>query len=88
MSYHVSPLQERKTFDEKFIRLDANQLCDLASAADSLRLSPLVDLTSRALARMIQGKTAEQIRETFHIADDLTEVYMFYQMVLFPQKFT
>ncbi|XP_071734276.1 SKP1-like protein 20 [Rutidosis leptorrhynchoides] len=65
--------KERKTFDEKFIRLNANQLCDLASAADSLRLSPLVDLTCRAIARMIQGKTAEQIRETFHIVDDLTE---------------
>ncbi|KAJ0466227.1 putative SKP1/BTB/POZ domain superfamily, SKP1 component, dimerization [Helianthus annuus] len=66
-------LQERKTFDEKFIRLDANKLCDLVSAADSLQLRPLVDLTSCAIARMISGKTAEEIRETFHIADDLTE---------------
>ncbi|MFS8013612.1 putative S-phase kinase-associated protein [Helianthus anomalus] len=65
--------KERKTFDEKFIRLDANKLCDLVSAADSLQLRPLVDLTSCAIARMISGKTAEEIRETFHIADDLTE---------------
>ncbi|XP_076953035.1 SKP1-like protein 21 isoform X2 [Bidens hawaiensis] len=65
--------KERKTFDEKFMRLDANKLCDLVSAADSLQVRPLVDLTSCAIARMISGKTAEEIRETFHIADDLTE---------------
>ncbi|OMO71776.1 SKP1 component [Corchorus olitorius] len=41
--------------------------------ADSLQLKPLVDLTSRALARIIEGKTPEEIRETFHLPDDLTE---------------
>ncbi|XP_071697730.1 SKP1-like protein 21 isoform X2 [Rutidosis leptorrhynchoides] len=65
--------KERKSFDEKFIRMDTNKLCELTSAADSLQLKPLVDLTSRALARMIEGKTPEEIRETFHIPDDLTE---------------
>lgn len=65
--------KERKIFDEKFIRLDTKRLCELASAADSLQLRPLVDLTSRALARMIEGKTPEEIRETFHLPDDLTE---------------
>lgn len=67
-------LQERKSFDEKFIRMDTKRLCELTSAADSLQLKPLVDLTSRALARMIEGKTPEEIRETFHLPDDLTEV--------------
>ncbi|WMV33974.1 hypothetical protein MTR67_027359 [Solanum verrucosum] len=65
--------KERKIFDEKFIRLDTKKLCELTSAADSLQLRPLVDLTSRALARMIEGKTPEEIRETFHLPDDLTE---------------
>lgn len=65
--------KERKTFDEKFIRLDTKKLCELTSGADSLQLRPLVDLTSRALARMIEGKTPEEIRETFHLPDDLTE---------------
>lgn len=50
-------------------------LCELTSAADSLQLKPLVDLTSRALARMIEGKSPEEIRETFHLPDDLTEVF-------------
>lgn len=65
--------KERKIFDEKFIRLDTRRLCELTSAADSLDMKPLVDLTSRALARMIEGKTPEEIRETFHLPDDLTE---------------
>ena len=67
-------MQERKTYDEKFIRMDTKRLCELTSAADSLQLKPLVDLTSRALARIIEGKTPEEIRETFHLPDDLTEV--------------
>ncbi|CAA7410590.1 unnamed protein product [Spirodela intermedia] len=65
--------KERKAFDEKFIRMDTKRLCELTSAADSLQLKTLVDLTSRALARMIEGKTPEEIRETFHLPDDLTE---------------
>ncbi|MQM12945.1 hypothetical protein Taro_045870 [Colocasia esculenta] len=65
--------KERKSFDEKFTRIDTKRLCELTSAADSLKLKPLVDLTSRALARMIEGKTPEEIRETFHLPDDLTE---------------
>lgn len=65
--------KERKSFDEKFIRMDTKRLCELTSAADSLQLKPLVDLTSRALARMIEGKTPEEIRDTFHLPDDLTE---------------
>ncbi|PSS33058.1 SKP1-like protein [Actinidia chinensis var. chinensis] len=65
--------KERKTFDEKFVRLDTKKLCELTSAADSLQLRPLVDLTSSALARMIEGKTPEEIRETFNLPDDLTE---------------
>ncbi len=39
----------------------------------SLEMKPLVDLTSRALARMIEGKSPEEIRATFNLPDDLTE---------------
>ncbi|KAK9831611.1 hypothetical protein WJX74_002556 [Apatococcus lobatus] len=65
--------KERKLFDEKFIKLDTNRLCELTSAADSLELKQLVELTSKALAKMIEGKSPEEIRETFHLPDDLTE---------------
>jgi Skp1 family, dimerisation domain len=44
-----------------------------ASCHCSLEMKPLVDLTSRALARMIEGKTPEEIRATFKLPDDLTE---------------
>ncbi|KAL5132820.1 SKP1-like protein 21 [Glycine soja] len=65
--------KERKSYDEKFVRIDTERLCELTSAADSLQLKPLVDLTSRALARIIEGKTPEEIRDIFHLPDDLTE---------------
>ncbi|PHT45073.1 SKP1-like protein 21 [Capsicum baccatum] len=65
--------KERKAFGENFIRLDTKKLSELASAADCLQLRPLVDLTSRALARMIESKTPEEIPETFHLPDDLPE---------------
>lgn len=68
-------MQERKFFDEKFVRLGTKRLCELTSAADSLLLKPLVDLTSRSLARVIEGKSPEEIREIFHLPDDLTEVF-------------
>lgn len=48
--------QERKLFDERFVRLDTRVLCELTSAADALEMKALVDLTSRALARLIEGK--------------------------------
>ncbi|GJZ94908.1 SKP1-like protein 21 [Tanacetum coccineum] len=62
--------------------MDTNRLCELTSAADSLQLKPLVDLTSRALARMIEGKTPEEIHETFHILDDFTEVFCAFMFFL------
>ncbi|KAJ0042751.1 hypothetical protein Pint_17478 [Pistacia integerrima] len=73
LGVHVVGGTERKIFDEKFVRMDTKRLCELISAADSLQLKPLVDLTSRALARIIEGKSPEEIRETFHLPDDLTE---------------
>lgn len=57
------------------MRMDTKRLCELTSAADSLQLKPLVDLTSRALARLIEGKTPEEIRDIFQLPDDLTEVF-------------
>nr|CAB3482408.1 unnamed protein product [Digitaria exilis] len=68
-----SLLQERKSFDEKFVRIDTEKLCKLASAALGLQLRPLVDLTCGALARIIGGKTPDEVRDIFHLPDDLTE---------------
>lgn len=65
--------QERKQFDEKFVKMDTKKLCELTSAADSLEMRPLVDMASRALARLIEGKSPEEIREAFNLPDDLSE---------------
>lgn len=54
-------MQERKGFDERYIRMETRRLCELTSAADALEMKPLVDLASRALARLIEGKTPEQV---------------------------
>ncbi|KAL1322124.1 hypothetical protein AAHE18_14G174100 [Arachis hypogaea] len=65
--------KERKSYDEKFMRMDTKQLCELTSAADSLQLKTLVDLISRTLARIIEGKSPEEIHGIFNLPDDLTE---------------
>ncbi|KAK9826779.1 hypothetical protein WJX81_008446 [Elliptochloris bilobata] len=65
--------KERKLFDERITRVDAKRLCELTSAADTLDLQALSDLTSRALARLIEGKSPEEIRMVFNLPDDLTE---------------
>lgn len=49
-------------------------LCEVTAGADSLAMKALVDLCSRALARMIEGKSPDEIRRTFNLPNDLTEV--------------
>ncbi|GAB4815697.1 hypothetical protein N2152v2_002743 [Parachlorella kessleri] len=74
--FHLVPGRsdkERRMFDERFIKVDTNLLCELTSAADALDMRPLVDLASRAIAKMIEGKSPDQIREAFRLPDDLTE---------------
>lgn len=61
---------EVKEWDVEFMNLDPRQLCELASAAYYLDVKGLVDLTCRAIAAIISGKTADQIRKTFHIEHD------------------
>ncbi|KAK9724648.1 hypothetical protein RND81_05G089500 [Saponaria officinalis] len=65
--------KERKAFYDKLMRLDTEKLRELKSAAKSLQLEHLNDLTSETLARIIKGKSPEEIRDIFGIPDDLTE---------------
>ncbi|KAI3829241.1 hypothetical protein L1987_03359 [Smallanthus sonchifolius] len=64
-----------KLFNEKFIRTNKQRLCELNVAADSLQLTPLVELTDTALLRFIEGSTTEEIHQAFELPDDLTEEY-------------
>ena len=75
-SFHLAPghsVKERKNFNKQFMRMNTARLCELASASHYLDLKSLIDLTCRALAKHIQGKNPEEIRETFNLPDDLTE---------------
>jgi len=65
--------QEKRQFNEKFVRVEVKRLCELTSGADALKMRSVVDLASRQLARMIEGKSPEQIRSIFNLPDDLTE---------------
>jgi len=60
-------------YDAKFVRIDANILCAFASPAKSLQLKPLIDLTCCELARIIEGRSLEEIRDIVLWFDDLTE---------------
>ncbi len=47
------------------MRMDTRRLCELTGAADVLELKVLVDLTSRALARVIEARPPASLRLVF-----------------------
>jgi S-phase kinase-associated protein 1 len=61
-----------KVWDEKFVRLEPGELCELASAAYHLEIKPLVDLTCKAIAKLLKGKPPAEIRRTFNILYDFS----------------
>jgi len=63
--------KEQKSYDDNFVKIDTKMLCGLACAANSLQLQPVIDLTCRALARIIGKRSPEEIRDMFHVPDDL-----------------
>ncbi|KAI3693384.1 hypothetical protein L6452_33219 [Arctium lappa] len=64
---------ERKFFNEKFFRMETERLRELTSAAYSLQMTPLVDLCCDALAKLLEGKSIEEIRQTLDLPDDVIE---------------
>lgn len=63
---------ELKTWDADFLNVDQSTLFGLVSAANYLDIKSLLNLTCKAVAEMIMGKTPEQIREIFNIKNDFT----------------
>jgi len=59
-------------FAEYLAQASPAVLCELASASYYLDVKPLVDLTCRAIADTIKGKSPEEIRSTFNIVNDFT----------------
>ncbi|KAA3462825.1 SKP1-like protein 1A [Gossypium australe] len=64
-------VDELKAWDDDFVKVDQKTLFDLILAARSLNIESLLDLTGRTVANMIKGKTADEIRTTFNIKNDL-----------------
>jgi len=71
---HTSPqsVTNLAAWDEKFVRLEPGELCELASAAYHLEIRPLVDLTCKAIAKLLKGKSPSEIRRTFNILYDFS----------------
>ncbi|XP_072954822.1 SKP1-like protein 11 [Typha angustifolia] len=56
----------------KDVRIDSDALLDLISAANYLGIEGLKDMTCRKVAKMMKGKTTDDIRHLFYILDDLS----------------
>ena len=65
--------EDLKNWDAEFVKVDQATLFDLILAANYLNIKGLLDLTCQTVADMMKGKTPEEIREIFHIKNDLTK---------------
>ncbi|CAF3452104.1 unnamed protein product [Rotaria sp. Silwood1] len=63
---------EISKWDQDFLKIDQSSLIKLLLAANYLDISKLIDIICKTIADMMNGKTTEQIRETFNIQNDFT----------------
>jgi len=59
-------------FDADFVKVDQSTLFEMILAANFLDIKPMLDLTCKTVAKMITGKTPEEIRAQFNIQNDFT----------------
>ena len=64
--------EEITGWDADFVKIPQNELFELILAANFLDNRSLLDLTCKAVAFMIRGKTPDEIRKTFEIKNDFT----------------
>ncbi|KAH8316928.1 hypothetical protein KR074_006606, partial [Drosophila pseudoananassae] len=60
------------TWDADFLRVDQVTLFDLILAASYLDIKGLLNLACKAVAKIIKGKTPEELQMTFNIKNDFT----------------
>ena len=66
------PEDECQRWDRDYAKVDDATLFNLILAANYLDIKPLLDLTCKAVADEIKGKTPEEIRTRFNIKNDFT----------------
>ncbi|KRZ07815.1 S-phase kinase-associated protein 1 [Trichinella zimbabwensis] len=59
-------------WDKKFLDVDQGTLFDIILAANYLEIQSLLDVACLSVAKMMKGKTPEEIRNTFNIKNDFT----------------
>ena len=62
-------LDQLNDWEKKYIDMPVDEMFPLLITGNFLEIKGLINLMVKAVALQIQGKTVEQIRETFHIAD-------------------
>lgn len=66
------PEVDQAVWDKNYAKVDDETLFNLILAANYLEIKPLLDLTCKAVADEIRGKTPEEIRTRFNIKNDFT----------------
>ncbi|XP_039134053.1 SKP1-like protein 9 [Dioscorea cayenensis subsp. rotundata] len=65
---------ELQSWDDEFIKdYNTDDIFDLISASDFLRIHSLMNLCCSKVAKLIEGKTASEIRDMLGIEYDFTE---------------
>jgi S-phase kinase-associated protein 1 len=59
-------------WDQKFLQVDQEMLFEIILTANYLDIKPLLEVGCKSVANMIKGKSPEEIRKTFNIANDFT----------------
>jgi S-phase kinase-associated protein 1 len=65
----VKRTDDISSWDQEFCNVDLRTKVELTLAANYLDIKPLLELTCKAFANMIKGKTPEEIRKTFNIRE-------------------
>ena len=60
-------------WDREFVDVALAQLFEMILAANFLDLKPMLDITCKAVAEMIKGKTPDEIKAVFGVEGDFTE---------------
>ncbi|KAJ1975893.1 hypothetical protein H4R35_002942 [Dimargaris xerosporica] len=59
-------------WDAKLIEVNPELLFEIILAANFLDIKPLLNLGCKSVAKMLKGRTPEEIRSTFNIPNDFT----------------